>query len=137
MKKILVTAILILSAATVIPAAAADDRQHDQFRLQLQQGDRIAARIANDGCFIGVQLASNGGAGGLVVANWQQGRGAHDLHPADHRGQWSKPHHARRGMHLAKHVNPQRGGCDLRHHHHGDGQQRGHGDGHHHGHGRR
>ena len=129
MKKVLATACLILSAATYVPVAAADDRQYERFRLLLQQGDRSAARIANDGCFIGVQLASAAGAGGLVVANRLRDRGQHDLHPADHRGQWSKPHHARRGVHLAKHDKPQRGGCDLRHYHHGDG--------HHHGHSRR
>ena len=126
MKKIFATVILILSAAAAVPAAAADDRQHERFRLQLQQGDRIAARIANDDFFIGVQLASAAGAGELVVANRLRDRGQHDLHPADHRGQWSKPHHARRGMHLAKHVNPQRGGCDDRHHHHGDGYRHSH-----------
>jgi hypothetical protein len=137
MNKILATVILILSAATVVPAAATDDRQHAQLRLQLQQGDRINARIASDGCSIGVQLASAAGAGGLVVAHRLRDRGAHDVHSTDHRGQWSKPHHARRGVHLAKHVNPQRGGCDVRHHHHGDSQQRVHGDGHRHSHSRR
>ena len=108
MNKILATVILILSAATVVPAAATDDRQHAQLRLQLQQGDRINAHIASDGCSIGVQLASAAGAGGLVVAHRLRDRGAHDVHSTDHRGQWSKPHHARRACTLPSTSTPSR-----------------------------
>ena len=138
MKKILATAILILSAATVLPAAADDNRQRERLKPQLPlQGERIDAHFGNDGYMIGVQVASAGVAGGFVVANRLRDWDGHFSHPSDHRHDWSSPRHNRRGVHLAKHVAPRRGGCDVRHHHHSDGHQHGHGDDHRHSHYRR
>jgi hypothetical protein len=148
MQKILAIATLILITATAVPAAADDDRQHDRFRLRQPQGAGIEAHFAlpgecldarpgNDGYVVGVQFANAAGAGRFVVANRLRDRGGPCIPPCDHRGEWRAPRHQRHGMHLAKHVAFQKGCCDSRQHHHGEGHKYGHGDDHRHRHSRR
>ena len=148
MQKTLAIATLILTTATAVPAAADDGRQHDRFRLRQPQGagieahlalpgERLDARSSSDGYVVGVQFASAAGAGRFVVANRLRDRGEPFLPPCEHRSEWRDPGHRRHGEHLAKHVAFQRGCCDSRQHHHGDGHKHGYGDDRRHSHSRR